>query len=502
LTAGLGSALPQFEPTAYESNDDIAARVLVAASLHSLPASIAGLSPSAYANLPRLTTSGVSQLLERQYPDGGWPWFNDPLEFSDPTVTADALQALVASGQHGSRMTTAVIRARRFLHYATNQVTASERADILMVLATSGPPPTRLSQALYGNSIIRLHLSPGPLADLGVALNRAHDVRRSTTVASVLDSKAVVSATGAHWESGNVDYWSGSAIDSTIRGLNALLTLRPHDPFVPASVRWLMLSRQDSGWDSPHDTAQAIAALAAYARAAREGHADYNYRVAVNGPVAMSGRYAPGNQRAAHTLTVPVSKLQRATANAVSIGRATTDGTLGTGPLYYVAQLRYYVPANLIAPRNAGISVSRKYLDLSGHAITSVRAGTAIKVRITLHTDSSLFYLNLDDPIPAGCEPIDETLNTSPQGLVRQQHWWWNWNSTGPRDLSLFISHSDLRADRVSLYSYFLPPGTYHYTYLAQATTPGTYGVAPTHAEEKFFPEVFGRSAGQVFTVR
>jgi uncharacterized protein YfaS (alpha-2-macroglobulin family) len=62
--------------------------------------------------------------------------------------------------------------------------------------------------------------------------------------------------------------------------------------------------------------------------------------------------------------------------------------------------------------------------------------------------------------------------------------------------------HRDLRDDRVSLYAYYLPPGTYRYTYLMQATVSGKYSVPPTHASENFFPEVFGRSAGQVLVVR
>jgi uncharacterized protein YfaS (alpha-2-macroglobulin family) len=54
----------------------------------------------------------------------------------------------------------------------------------------------------------------------------------------------------------------------------------------------------------------------------------------------------------------------------------------------------------------------------------------------------------------------------------------------------------------VSLYASSLPPGTYRFSYLAQATVPGTYAVAPARASEEFLPEVFGRSAGETITVR
>jgi uncharacterized protein YfaS (alpha-2-macroglobulin family) len=128
-----------------------------------------------------------------------------------------------------------------------------------------------------------------------------------------------------------------------------------------------------------------------------------------------------------------------------------------------------------------------------------VAVGSPIKVELTIHSGGSLMYLNVQDPLPAGLEPIDESLNTSQQGLFGPHSYWLPFGPTA--DLSPFLMHSDLHDNRISLYSYYLPPGTFRYTYLAQATVPGRYGVPPTHVSETFFPEVFGRSAGQVLTV-
>ena len=43
--------------------------------------------------------------------------------------------------------------------------------------------------------------------------------------------------------------------------------------------------------------------------------------------------------------------------------------------------------------------------------------------------------------------------------------------------------------------------GSYSATYLARATTPGTFARPPAHAEEMYNPAVFGESDGGVFTV-
>ena len=41
----------------------------------------------------------------------------------------------------------------------------------------------------------------------------------------------------------------------------------------------------------------------------------------------------------------------------------------------------------------------------------------------------------------------------------------------------------------------------HEYVYFARATTPGDFFVAPAHAQEAYFPEVFGRSDSSRFTI-
>jgi uncharacterized protein YfaS (alpha-2-macroglobulin family) len=51
------------------------------------------------------------------------------------------------------------------------------------------------------------------------------------------------------------------------------------------------------------------------------------------------------------------------------------------------------------------------------------------------------------------------------------------------------------------LFATYLPRGTYEYTYQIRASLPGRFLVMPTTAYEMYFPEVWGRSDGGVFTV-
>jgi uncharacterized protein YfaS (alpha-2-macroglobulin family) len=58
-----------------------------------------------------------------------------------------------------------------------------------------------------------------------------------------------------------------------------------------------------------------------------------------------------------------------------------------------------------------------------------------------------------------------------------------------------------MRDDRVEAFTSYLAGGTYEYTYIARATTPGRFVVPPTKAEELYAPEVFGRSASTTVVV-
>jgi len=158
---------------------------------------------------------------------------------------------------------------------------------------------------------------------------------------------------------------------------------------------------------------------------------------------------------------------------------------------------------------NRGIIVSRKYTladcdpeEETCPVIVQAQVGDAIQVKLTIIAPNDLHYVVVEDPFPAGAEGVDQSLKTTsvvgePPTLTRTDRrspwggawgWWW-------------FSHTELRDEKAVLFATYLPRGTYEYTYLIRASLPGEYGVIPTHAYEMYFPEVFGRSDGGVFTV-
>ena len=99
-------------------------------------------------------------------------------------------------------------------------------------------------------------------------------------------------------------------------------------------------------------------------------------------------------------------------------------------------------------------------------------------MQLTVTAPQDLFYLTLEDPLPAGAESVDSSLRTTSQ-LARI-----NGQSTIPKgtdDLAWYVTHTDLRDDRTVLFLGFLPAGTYQYTYLIHLRHPG-HLPHPAHA--------------------
>jgi uncharacterized protein YfaS (alpha-2-macroglobulin family) len=116
----------------------------------------------------------------------------------------------------------------------------------------------------------------------------------------------------------------------------------------------------------------------------------------------------------------------------------------------------------------------------------------------------------LVDPLPAGFEIVNPALAASPalppeeapaEGddvccevfepfRLHGGSWYGTW-----------YDHQNLRDERAEAFSGLLAAGTYEYSYIARATTPGTFVVPPARAEEIYTPEVFGRTATDTVVV-
>jgi uncharacterized protein YfaS (alpha-2-macroglobulin family) len=202
------------------------------------------------------------------------------------------------------------------------------------------------------------------------------------------------------------------------------------------------------------------------------------------------------------TLSRPIAAADLGTRTQLTIERA------GAGRLYYSARLQY-APTDEAAERvNAGIDVRREYsVQRDGQWLLltnpiEIRRGELVRVDLYVSLPTARNFVVVDDPVPGGLEPVNRDLaNASLVDAAAGDFkaaggsWWFelsDWRSFGVSRWSFYTQ--ELHHDAVRFYSEYLPPGNYHLSYSAQAIAAGEFAVMPTHAEEMYDPDVYGKS--------
>ncbi|MFN2282537.1 MAG: hypothetical protein ACK2TZ_11790, partial [Anaerolineales bacterium] len=172
----------------------------------------------------------------------------------------------------------------------------------------------------------------------------------------------------------------------------------------------------------------------------------------------------------------------------------------GPGRLYYRLGLKY-APTDLkLEPLDMGFVVQREYEAVDDPEDVKrledgtwvIKAGARVRIRLTMVADNRRYHVALVDPLPAGLEIINPALAVSgtvpqdPNSSESSYGWWWWWT---------WYEHQNMRDERAEVFTSLLWDGVWEYTYVARATTPGTFVVPPAKAEEMYSPEVFGRSS-------
>lgn len=445
---------------------------------------------------------GVQRLVSRQNADGGWGYW--PTEESNPFVTSYVLWGLASAQQMEYTVPERAIS--RAVEYLDGQFKApsevedtwqlNQLAFMNFVLAEIGEgDPGRASTLydvrerldLYGQALLAM-----TLADL--AENGQQDSRVQTLLDNLYGA-AHLSATGASWhEASNPDWWNlNTDTRTTSMVLAAFVRLAPDEPLLPEVVRWLMSAREAGRWATTQENAWAIIALTDWMAASGELEANYDWTVTLNGNELGAGTFGPDNLAEKVQLQTAVTDLLRDEANALLINRSNDSGQL-----YYTTYLRYYRDALAIEARDRGIVVDRRF-ELADQRVESAKVGDVISVTVTVVAPRDLYQALVEVPIPAGTEPIDPRLATT--SIQYDQFGQIIPADAGKPDWFWLPTYVDVRDEKVALVASYLPAGTYEYTFQVQATVPGEYRVLPVHAAMLYFPEVWGRSTGSLFTV-
>lgn len=462
--------------------------------------------PAMQSQLDQTLDDSLNLLVNAQNEDGGWSWVDN--ETSDSYISAYVLLGLLRAVQAGFEVPQKTLAAAAsYILQASLLVTPDSETWQLdrqafqsYVLSQAGRDQSVAADQLFN---VRERLNPWAQALLALIYEeQSPDSQFAQTLFSELGASANRSATGVHWENHTPSYENMSdTIQATATVLYALAQQDPNSPLVADALRYLMDHRNgDGAWNSSYESAWTLMALAEVMSGTKELGGEFEYRATLNNVQIMNVQASEETQLTPLTSSVPIEELLPTSPNALSIERSA-----GSGRLYYTAQLQVSQPVDEVAPLNKGVSIERIYLtdpqkcSQDGCSpISSAHSGDIVTVRLTVNVPESMYYLMVEDYIPAGSEVLDASLKTSQPGETPpynplhpfDEGWGW-WYFSLPR----------IYDDHITWSAQTLPPGTYEFTYQLVILQPGEYRVLPARAWQFYFPEVQGVSAGKIFTI-
>lgn len=508
LAAVLLGELDALEAYDYDYSEAILSRLLPNIETYRILKDAGIDSPELESRLGTAIQDGISRLEKMQNISGGWSWLKD-----EPTqlwITAYVVFGLSRAQQAGLMISQDVLdRGRAYL--ANNQNALTEKstdeeinaaAFVGLALQASGSDADAENLWAYYE-----RMSPSAAAMLALILNSSEPGSiRVGTLVSNLQAGAIRSATGAHWEDAAGEGWTyRTANYTTAVVVYALAQIDPASTVLPDAVRHLVAHRKAArGWGSTYETAWVLLGLGQYMRGTGDLRPAYDYTAVLNGAQIASGM-ATGSETVASAQTrVLLADLLADSPNGLVLSR-----TAGNGSLFYRAFLQVDRPVEEAVPLNRGVSVAREYFMYAEDckmpdctpvsSVSMSAADTQVLARVTITLPHEMYYLVVEDNIPAGMEVVDLSLKTTQQGsnedlyafnspFARGWGWWWFY---GPR----------IYDERVHWSAQYLPAGTYELTYRMIPVTAGEFRTLPARAWDFYFPEVQGSSTGTIFSV-
>jgi len=465
-------------------------------------------------SLSAMLETALQRIYADQSVDKGWGWFNGIT--TDQLISAYTVLGLAEVKAAGWRVDDAVFlsaidalgRSLKDIDEKTPVWDLNRQAFILYVLArasqadvwnatgkpVAGPFYNISRTVKLFNERDRMNLDAQAFLAMAFAVIEPGSSYHTKPLLDTIKKAAKYSLTGRYWTDTFADAWNWTTdTRTTAIILKALSEIEPTSDLLPDIVRWLMTARKFDRWETTQETAWSVMALTAWMKQSGDLRPDYTFNIKVNDQSKASGEKATAdNVRDSYELRLKVAELMSGKTNRLTVQRTPGDGTL-----YYSAQLKTYLPVEQVKAISRGLQVERVYSlerDKYHRPIDSAEVGEIIRVTLTIVVPETLNYVVIEDPLPAGTQSIDTSLQTSVKLNVNQPllYGWNYW----------VFTHTELRDDRTLLYAPYLPKGTYQFFYQIRAGAVGSYHVLPANGHAFYMPEVFGRTNGSIFVIK
>ena len=548
---GLGMTMDRLTDYPYGCTEQLTSRMIPLVAMLDLSKDTNARLPS---DVNAAIDAGMDAIIKRQNSDGGFGfWDKAP---SEPWLSAYALVALAGAAEKKRFIPKDILeQGRSYLNFSLANATrrlaqvqadkdkesdkdldtkpdaggrsAAEEAEkkekeeagkvidyasatfIADTLATLGWPNPGALNVLY-DARAGQRLS-AQAALLHAMAKSDMNAKQLETLKTEIESRLRVGPNGIDIDEGNDDRYS-AMLESHARTLamvlRSLLAVNPKHAYGGRIARQLLSLRQKNGaWRTTQEDGWALLALADYRKLQESGAPAFETRTLLGGTELLESKFPMGNLREDKIFVSAEALAKRGSPLAFEMS--------GGGRLFYAAELKYATSALPTRARDDGLFVTKYVRGVAPAGVTaalssipkrtadSVTAGELVIVDLLFESAEPRERVVLDDPLPAGLEALDYDLDTTSKAnrdaAAKEVDPKLKWLGTTFRAAT---SRREVRDDRVVTYFDKIEPGMYRVTYLARATSIGSFVVPPTRIEAMYAPEVHGSTAASTLTVR
>jgi uncharacterized protein YfaS (alpha-2-macroglobulin family) len=496
----------------YECSEQMASRIITIAALRDVLTAFKAKDLPSPEEMEAAVTRDLKRLQGLQNEDGGFGFWRRGNE-SWPYLSIHVAHALARAKQKRFEVPQEMFeQSHKYLreielHIPSYYGLEARRAIVsyaLYVRAQMGDRDAAHARML----IAEAGLERLPLESVGWLLSvlspDANSVSEVAAIRHLLNNRVTETAGTAHFvcSYGDSDYLvlnSDRRADGVI--LEALIGDQPNSDLISKIVRGLLAHRTRGRWQNTQENVFVLLALDRYFNTFEKVTPNFVARAWLGERYAGEQQFK-GRSTDRQQVNVPMRYLaNQGGAQNLIISKD------GAGRLYYRIGMNY-APVDLnLQPADYGFTIERAYegvddpkdVTLDAGGTWHIKAGTRVRVRLTMVATARRYHVALVDPLPAGFEALNPSLATTASiprddkqtgvgeyGSRSYGYLWYRWRPQ-------WFEHQNLRDERAEAFTSLLWEGVYKYSYVARATTPGEFLVPPAKAEEMYHPETFGR---------
>jgi hypothetical protein len=309
----------------------------------------------------------------------------------------------------------------------------------------------------------------------------------------IITNKIKFSPTTAHFEESENRGWTfPSPAKVTGFVIQTFTELDIPFPYKDQVVRWLVQERGKKTKPTTHENAFVFDAFQTYYKKFEQEEPNFVARVLLGQKEILKETFKGRTNESPRRFEFSLDKIPLDTLLPIRIYKD------GTGRLYYTLRMTYAYKENPIA-FDEGFYVWKEVLTLDGKEAKAFNRGEIYKVVLHIVVPETRLFAVVDDPLPAGFEPV-QTFFATESRTVQERYWeaeseergdWWG-----------SFDHKEFYDDKVLFFAQELFPGEHTQVYFVKAGTSGEFLSPSAKAEEMYAPEVFGSTSQGFINVK